>query len=765
MANEKKRLKINISGQVQGVGFRPTVYGHAIKAGITGYVNNTSLGVDIEAEGLSKEVDNFLFLINEFPPPKAKIESIKTLELEPKGYSKFDIMITDSSKGKSVLISPDMATCKDCEKELFDKNDRRYNYPFINCTNCGPRFTIIKDRPYDRSKTSMHDFLMCLSCQDEYDDPLNRRFHAQPNACPECGPKVSLLSKSNQELSKGNEALLECIKHLKEGKIIALKGLGGFHLACDATNNEACATLRKRKRRSEKPLALMADSLDKIKKYAYINKLEKSLLTSDARPIVLLKKLYPDTLNEQVSIDNNYLGFMLPYTPLHLVLAKEFEILVMTSCNFSEEPIVSDLTELATIQNEVCDFVLINNRDIVHKCDDSIVMAPNEINIITVRRSRGYVPSPIITCFNFPKFLACGAEKKNTFSFSVGNKVFISQHIGDLKDLRSYEFYKSQINDFKNLLEIEPEFIVHDSHPDYLSTLYADEEGLKKISVQHHHAHMAATMAEAGVQNHENVLGICFDGTGLGEDNTVWGGEFLYGNYASFKQVGSFEQFSLPGGDKASLEPYRIALALGSFSDYDASYFETLLTNHYGEDLSKNIKLISKMIQNKSPFIQTSSLGRLFDGISSLIGLAAKASYEAQAAIKLERVANVDIEEYYPVNIEKNDINVHRIQLKPIINSILKDLEEKKDISKIASKFHNSIAISSFEMAKRLSIEFAFTKIALGGGCFQNSLLLNKTIEVFKGSEFELLIPKEVPINDAGISFGQTMVALHKINS
>ncbi|MBC8499763.1 MAG: carbamoyltransferase HypF, partial [Candidatus Atribacteria bacterium] len=556
----KIRKNIIIKGIVQGVGFRPFIHKLVQNYNLSGWVLNSNQGVEIEVEGNTEEINNFVNDIKEKLPPLARIEKIEVNELPLVGYKGFSIKKSIVKEEDSfVLVSPDISICEDCLQELFDPNNRRFRYPFINCTNCGPRFTIIKDIPYDRKKTTMNNFKMCSLCQGEYDDLENRRYHAQPNACADCGPQISLYQ--NKRKSEGIDPIEKAVKLLKEGKIGAIKGLGGFHLACDATNNKAVVRLRRLKNRETKPFALMSFNLEKILQYCKLGEKEEEWLVNRARPIVLLKKRKDSLISPSVAPRNNYLGVMLPYTPLHYLLLKDnFTALIMTSGNIADQPIIGDNQEALEKLDGIADFFLFYNRDIFNRCDDSVVKIINDDNVF-FRRSRGYVPHPIILDFKLKEVLALGGELKNTISFSKENYIFLSQYLGDLKSAETLEFFKESITNFKKMFKVKPEIIACDLHPDYLSTQYAEEikvkKGLKVVKVQHHHAHIVSCMAENNVK--EKVIGVAYDGTGYGDDGNVWGGEFLLCDLKKYARAGHLKYYPLPGGDKAIVEPWRMA--------------------------------------------------------------------------------------------------------------------------------------------------------------------------------------------------------------
>jgi len=601
-----ERAKILIKGIVQGVGFRPFIYNLAKTYSLNGWVLNSTEGVSIELEGKKPTLATFIDDIPKKAPSLAMIDSVDVEYLPPVGYETFIIRYSEGAKDKYVKISPDVCICPDCLSELFDIQDRRYRYPFINCTNCGPRFTIIEDIPYDREKTTMRKFKMCPLCQAEYDDPANRRFHAQPNACAECGPSVTLEDLTGS--IECNDPIKETIKLLKEGKIVAVKGLGGFHLACDAENDDAVAILRRKKRRTFKPFAVMSRDINKIKQYCYIEEEEKQLLLSVQRPIVLLKKLEDCPISELVAPNNNYLGVMLPYTPLHYLLldSPALVALVMTSGNISEEPIAIDNTEakmrLAVSRRrpllfaDLADYFLMHNRDILMRCDDSVASILNGQEVM-IRRSRGYAPFPIDLNFSMPEILACGPELKNTFCLTKENHAFLSQHIGDLQNIEAFNYYQDAIEHFKRLFRINPKIVAYDLHPEYLSTKYAlAQEKVQLVGVQHHHAHIVSCMAENGLvaRKSSKVIGVACDGTGYGMDGAIWGCEFLLSDESDFRRCAHLKYIPLPGGDAAIKEPYRMAISYlySAYEDDFLSLDTPILMNVAGIIKTVSLQLV-----------------------------------------------------------------------------------------------------------------------------------------------------------------------------
>jgi len=752
-------VHINVRGVVQGVGFRPFVYQLATKHNLKGWVCNTSEAVKIEIEGEAETIEQFLLNLREQAPPRAHIEDITTTYCPATNYENFEIRHSIAEEGKYQLISPDIATCQDCLREILTPNDRRYRYPFTNCTNCGPRFTIITDIPYDRPLTTMNHFQMCPECQREYDDPLDRRFHAQPNACPRCGPTLELVDANGNPID-GADTITTTSQLLREGKIIAIKGLGGFLLACDATNQAVIDRLRQRKKRPSKPLAIMVSSIEETRKYCYVSDEEEKLLTSPHSPIVLLKWKTMSEVSPAVAPNLKYLGVMLPYTPLHhLILAETGLPLVMTSGNLSEEPIAKYNGEAIRRLKGIADYFLIHNRDIYARYDDSVTMVERGVTQL-VRRARGYAPYPTHLPFKSQQILGCGAEEKNTFCLTRDNHAFVSQHIGDMENLETIEQFENTISLYKRLFRIEPTIIAHDLHPEYLATKYAQELAAKfdirLVSVQHHHAHIVSGMVDNGIKT--PVIGVALDGTGFGTDGNIWGGEFLVADYQRFTRMGHLEYLPLPGGTAAIKKPYRIAI----------SYLLSLLgETAIKQDLpflkqvdSVEIDIIKKLIEKKINSPLTSSCGRLFDAVSALIGVRGTIDYEAQAAIELEMLAYDEVNETdsYPFSIvEQDDLSV--VKLQDLFPAIIYDLQSNTTRATIAAKFHNTIAQMIKRLCQVISSKASITQVGLSGGVFQNRLLLRKAVSLLKTNGFTVFTHQQVPCNDGGISLGQAVIA------
>ena len=746
-----KRLKVN--GIVQGVGFRPFVYQLAEHYGLKGEVANTSSGVSIHVEGRPEQVASFETDLAAKSPPLAYIVEISERRETVKQFTDFAITKSVGKSKRSTLISPDVSVCDDCRAEMLDPGDRRYDYPFINCTNCGPRYTIIDDIPYDRPKTSMRAFKMCPLCQAEYDDPNNRRFHAQPNACANCGPHVSLWDNRLNQISTEN-TIEKTAELLKKGCILAVKGLGGYHLAADAANSEAVKRLRGRKMREEKPFAVMSYDIESILRYALVGPEEEKLLTSIQRPIVLLKKKHPNPIAEDVSPKNKYFGVMLPYTPLHYLLLKYgFTALVMTSGNLSEEPIAIDNEDAFRRLAKIADYFLIHNRDIYLRSDDSIVRYAAGAKRF-VRRSRGFVPIPVFLKKEVPPILACGAELKNTICVTKRNMAFISQHIGDLENMATYDFFKLTVAHLNRILDIKPEIIACDLHPDYLSTQYAQEQpAVHKIQVQHHHAHIVSCMAEHKLEG--AVIGLSFDGTGYGTDGAIWGSEILIAEEHDFKRAGHLAYVSMPGSSAAIKEPWRMAVSY--LNDAFGDEFRNLDIGAIRKIENKKINIIREMIAKGINSPQTSSLGRLFDGVAAICGIRNRVNFEGQAAMELEMLAEETTESRYDYEWETDDIIC--ILPAPIIRGIVADVHNRVPVSKISAKFHKTLICLFAEICEVIRNRRGLNRVVLSGGCFQNATLLAGLIQALEKRNFQVFSNQQVSSNDGGIALGQAMVA------
>lgn len=758
MVKERKRLEIK--GIVQGVGFRPFIYRLAKNYNLKGFVFNNTKGVIVDLEGSRSSIENVIREIKEQSPPLARIKGIESKKLPVKGYKNFVIKYSRKEDEKITLVSPDIAICEDCKKELLDPSDRRHDYPFINCTNCGPRFTIIKELPYDRKNTTMKKFKMCRDCKVEYEDPGDRRFHAQPDACPLCGPEVSLVDRKGKEIN--GDPIDKTIKLLKSGKIVAIKGLGGFHLACDAKNKEAVSLLRVRKKRSNKPLALMAKDDEVIKKYVHLLNEEKESLESPKTPILLLRKKEGCTLPYEIAPNNKFIGFMLPYTPLHILLFhkdKDIDVLVMTSGNRKGAPIIFKNEEALSSLGDIADYFLMHNRDIHIHADDSVLRIPSPDSRLMMRRSRGYVPEPIRSPIDFKRnILGCGGHLRNTFSLARGNEIFVSHHLGHLETLESEESYERGIEHYIGLFNIHPEIIAVDKHPTYYSTQIGKKMALKNdkllIEVQHHHAHIASCLIDNGVNR--EAIGIAWDGTGYGEDGAIWGSEFLIANLKGYKRKAHLKYKPLPGSEKAIEEPWRMAatnlytLMGEDFLNLDIGFMKRL-------DLDK-WKTLRIMIDKGINSPETSSMGRLFDAVSSLIGIRDEITYLGQAAIELEMIMDEDKKGTYCFDINKEG-EIYLIDSAPVIRSIVDDLMNSVDASNISSKFHRSVVEMMVQVSKLLREETGINEVALSGGVFQNLFIRNIGTKRLREEGFKVYNHNNIPPNDGGISVGQVAIA------
>ncbi len=768
--------RIHITGIVQGVGFRPFVYNLATRLGLSGWVLNSSSGVEIEAVGPEAVVDEFIARLRTDAPPLARIERITVtpsgqpvgaglapapsgqpvgLPLQGPALQGFRILHSEARPGEFVPISPDVAICDDCLRELFDPRDRRYRYPFINCTNCGPRFTIIRDIPYDRPNTTMAPFVMCPDCQAEYDDPTNRRFHAQPNACPVCGPRLEFRAAPDAPPLYGEEALQAARAAIMRGQIVAVKGLGGFHLACDATADAPVARLRERKGRVDKPFAIMSFDLPTVARYCEVNDAERALLTSRQRPIVLLRRRADAPISPLVAPGNRYLGVMLPYTPLHYLLLEPADgfplALVMTSGNYSEEPIVTDNGEALERLAALADAFLLHDREIHARCDDSVTRIVRGAEL-PIRRSRGYAPYPVHLPFPVRQVLAVGAELKNTFCLTRERYAFLSQHIGDMENYETLRFFEDMVEQLKRTFRVEPEAVAHDMHPAYLATRYARSlaDRLPTVPVQHHHAHIAACMAENGLAGDRPVIGVAFDGTGYGVDGAIWGGEFLIADYGSFRRAAHLRYIPLPGGDAAIRRPYRVALAhlWAAGVPWDPALPPVAAAP------PDERAVLERQLARGLNTVPTSSMGRLFDAVAALAGGRQEINYEAQAAVELEMQVAEGVEEAYPFGVGEEEIDPS-----PVIRAVVEDVRDGAPIGVVAARFHNGVASMVREVCRRLRAQTGLNEVALSGGVFQNVTLLEKVVALLEGDGFMVYTHRLVPPNDAGISLGQAVIA------
>ncbi|MFZ4525631.1 MAG: carbamoyltransferase HypF [Chlorobium sp.] len=810
------RRHLLVNGIVQGVGFRPFVYRIAVGLGLKGFIRNTSLGVVIEVQGSSILLDSFCCALKSDLPPLARIEAIKESTLDCVAEESFIIADSSADADVETLIPPDIALCGDCRRELLDPLNRRFRYPFINCTNCGPRYTIVDRLPYDRPSTSMHSFVMCPECEQEYHDPLDRRFHAQPNACKVCGPSLTLLDACGVQMRNTGEAecdltlvhgepkvilesdqrqgvdgeaeshnsfvseqsdvwrehgqplksdvAAEAVALLKQGLILALKGLGGFHLAVDARNDDAVRRLRERKGREAKPFAVMIRDMTVVQSFCEVSEGEREALLSPEAPIVLLKKRKSCMLAPSVAPGNDRLGVMLPYTPLHILLFEEcLDALVMTSANFSEEPIVNENDEALSRLKGIADIWLLHNRPICLKCDDSVTIhLARELR--QIRRSRGYVPAPILLREGGPTVLGTGGELKNTITLLKGNHVLMSQHIGDMKNFEAYRYFEQVVAHLQRLFQATPELVVHDLHPDYMTTRWAEHQHIPVLGVQHHHAHLVACLAE----NREEgpAIGLILDGTGYGSDGTIWGGEVLIGDAAGVERFASLESMPMPGGDAAVMQPWRLALGYLQRSCPDLPDLPFMK--------GRNIEQILELLEKKVNIVETSSCGRLFDAVAALCNLCGEITYEGEAAIALMHAAGGavgDKEFRYTLNYaippgkSNGNEKTHYAEkgrwimmVSPMIQDIAIALQAGVSTIDISQRFHRTLVTCFQEIIEKASKATGITTIALSGGVFQNELLLITMLHELQQAGYRVLAHAHVPSNDGGLSLGQAII-------
>jgi hydrogenase maturation protein HypF len=756
-----ERRAIAVRGVVQGVGFRPFVYGLATHLELSGFVKNCVGSVLIEVEGDARSLEHFLAELATRPPPLARIDHLAWERRPPQGDRRFRIQPSEVQSPGPIFISPDVATCADCLAELFDPTDRRYHYPFLNCTNCGPRQTIVTGAPYDRERTTMARFPMCSACRAEYEDPSDRRFHAQPTACPACGPRLQALDASGRRIET-DDFLAFFAAEVLAGKIGALKGLGGYHLICDARNVSAVAELRRRKHRDEKPFAIMVADFAAAGALCEVRLGERELLTSARRPIVLLGKRPSSGVAEGVAPRNSCLGVMLPYTPLHHLLLRAVggAPLVMTSGNRSDEPIAYEDDDVLRQLAGVADLFLMHDRPIHVRCDDSVMRLVTGWEM-PVRRSRGYAPEPIPLPLECPApMLAVGGQFKGTFAIGRGRHAFLSHHLGDLDHYRAYQAFLKDVNLYQRLFAVEPEVVVHDLHPDYASTRYAEERaariGLARLAVQHHHAHMASCMAENGLVG--PVIGVTFDGTGFGTDGTVWGGEFLVGDYRHFRRAAHLRCVGMPGGEQAVRQPWRMAVAHLRDAGVGASLLKERLP-------PVALRTVAKMLEKGFNTPQTSSAGRLFDAVATLAGVRESVSYEGQAAVELEWLATEAApEEGYPFElVETSAGNPFEATLivdtRPLIRAIAADLARLTEAARIARRFHSAVVDIIAAVCGRLRATTSHGTVVLSGGVFLNALITGEVSARLAGAGFQVYRHRLVPPNDGGLSLGQLAIA------
>jgi len=748
---ESLRAKITVHGAVQGVGFRPFVYRLATQLRLDGWVLNSSQGVFIEVEGRPDVLQVFLTRLEKEKPALAIIQSLESSFLDPVGYQGFEIRYSDHTGPKTVLILPDIAICEDCLREVIDPSNRRYRYPFTNCTNCGPRFSIIEELPYDRPNTSMRRFKQCPQCEAEYHDPLNRRFHAQPNACSTCGPHLELWNRSGKVLAREDAALLRTAELIKQGKVIALKGIGGFQLICSAQAEAVVLRLRQRKRREGKPFALMYPALDRVRRDCLVSSLEARLLASPEAPIVLLRRQSGGSpIALSVAPGYRTLGVMLPYTPLHHLLLRELGVpVVATSGNLANEPICIDEIEALDRLRDIADFLLVHDRPIIRQVDDSIARVVCDREMV-LRRARGYAPLPVRMKEPLPTVLAVGAHLKNTVALSVGRDVFISQHIGDLETAMALSAFNRIVADLPRLYGAQPELVACDLHPDYISTQYAAAAHTAVERIQHHWAHVLACMAENELE--PPVLGVAWDGTGYGTDGSIWGGEFLVPDQDSFQRVAHFRQFRLPGGEMAVREPRRTALAI-LYEIWGEKSFEDSRLAPVAEFSRTELRLFRHMLAKGFNAPATSSVGRLFDAVAALVGIRQQVTFEGQAAMELESMVEADVSEVYPFELSNGVTQI--IDWAPMIGEILVDLRREILPGVISAKFHNTLA----EIIVAVARQIVTRKIVLTGGCFQNGYLLEQAVQRLSQAGFKPYWHQRVPPNDGGIALGQIAAA------
>ncbi len=752
-SKELKAVKIYIDGLVQGVGFRPFIFRLAKQFNLAGLVENRNDCVRIKIEGSSAAIDDFVSAIKNDPPALARIESVVCKQAEVEGFCDFSISVNNNVTDKVTLVSPDVAVCNACLKDIKTQPDRLY-YPFVNCVDCGPRFSLIRLLPYHRANTCMDKFKMCENCQAEYDDPENRRFDAQPNACSICGPQYTLVF--NDSLITGSKEITgKTCGLIKAGKIAAIKGVGGFHLVCDARNYDAVKRIRAGKNREGKPFAVLMPNIETAKKYVYINESEEEVLMSRRRPILLLK--IKENLAPNICVGLNRLGVMIAYTPLHYMLFEhgEFDALVFTSGNATDSPIIIDNDRAEKELGKIADALLIYNREIYNRCDDSVGVVVNS-KIRVIRRSRGFAPDPVNLDFDVEGIIGAGAELKNCFCVGKGNRAILSQHIGDLKNIEIFNLYNESIERFSSLFKVKPKLIARDMHPDYLSTKYANDSGLETIAVQHHHAHIASCMAEN--EYYSDLIGVCFDGAGFGDDGNIWGGEiFIINDVINYRRYAHLDYLPLPGGDKAAKEPWRIAVSYlyktfgKGFVEIDLPFLKEVSEG----DINMMVSLIDQQIN--APL--TSSMGRLFDAVSAIINLCLFSTFEAEAPMRLENIVDEKVKERYEYGIDG------AIDATGIIKGVVNDMADRVSAPIISTKFHNSVVSIILDASIKARLETGINAVALSGGLFQNSYILEKSENALKQNGFKVYTHSNVPANDGGVALGQLVIAAKKRRS
>jgi hydrogenase maturation protein HypF len=744
-----QRLAIHIKGIVQGVGFRPFVYKLAHQYQLTGWVMNNSQGVEIEVEGAYQEISGFLEELKTSAPPLAVVQEITVAPCSPSGETVFTIRHSTEQTERTAWVSSDVATCPDCLREITNPENRRYRYAFTNCTNCGPRYSIIKAVPYDRTATTMDEFIMCASCQAEYNDPANRRFHAQPNACAECGPAYRLVTKEGEEVP--DDVFNETSRLIAAGHIVAIKGIGGYHLACDAFQEQAVSNLRNRKIREAKPFAVMCGSIEVVRQLCELSAKEETLLISTARPIVILTKKAGCHLAESIAPGTRYLGVMLPYTPAHWLLLGADDVWVMTSGNVSDEPIAYKDQDALQRLNKIADYFLTHNREIFQPSDDSVIKVVGG-NRQILRRSRGFSPEPIKISQEIPAILAVGGEVKNTFCLARDSFVFMSPHIGDLENMATYKAYLAAIRHYEKLFAIKPVVVAYDLHPDYLATKFALSLDIPQVGVQHHHAHIASVLAEHGLN--EQVIGLALDGTGYGTDGTLWGGEFLVADYHDFERVGHCKYLPLPGGAKAIKEPWRMAawvlynLYGTEFADFDMAF---------SHSLPQGWQLLMEAVSKGINAPLTSSAGRLFDIAAGMLGLCNISHYEGQGAITLELAGRGNYGQVLPYTISQG--SPYLLDFMPTFAAMTEIVRKGGPIDFLAACFHTTIAEAMVNVVRRIRQDTGIKKVALSGGVWQNITILEKVVGILQQDGFHVYSNLRVPSNDGGLALGQAAVA------
>ena len=750
---------------MQGVGFRPFVYALARRHELSGLVRNDAEGVRIEVEGAPEDLERFVRALGEDAPPLAVVESVGWQPLPALGDRGFRIEESREGDRRRALVSPDVATCDDCLAELLDPDDRRHRYPFTNCTNCGPRFTITRSVPYDRATTTMSHFEMCPDCQKEYDDPADRRFHAQPNACPACGPRVRLLDRGGHELrAKPGDPISRTARLLRGRAVVAIKGLGGYHLACDPFDAAAVRTLRGRKARQDKPFALMARDLAQARELCHVTPEEEALLASAARPIILLERREDDGVADEVAPRQKTLGIMLAYTPLHHLLLSDAGIpLVMTSGNNSDEPIAYRDGEAFEQLRDIADYFLVHDRPIHTRCDDSVYRVAAG-SAYPLRRSRGYAPAPLRMAEPFDRqTLACGGELKNTFCLAKDRHVFMSHHIGDMENYETLRSFREGVEHYRRLFDVRPELVAYDLHPEYLSTKYArelEEDGLPAVGVQHHHAHVAGCLADNERPAEERVIGVALDGTGYGTDGAVWGGEFFEGSVEEgFVRRAHLEYAPLPGGSAAIRQPWRVALArlISLYGEEETLKLPLAVVRHAGE---RNVRLIARLVEHGLNTPPTSSAGRLFDAVAALVGVpgSAHATYEGQAAVELELAADGPTNRGYPVGLRPGE-DGWVVETSGVVSGVVEDLLAGRERGEVSARFHRTVAEVVAAGCGRIRDEGGPGAVALSGGTFQNLLLVEQVLECLVGKGFAVYRHRRVPANDGGLALGQAVLA------